>query len=708
MAGVINSIRSKGTMLMIIIGLAMVTFIMTDFLSQIYMVVYGGEIQRDEVGRIGGKKVAYTEYVERLKEEMESAARADKDGIDDAQRQQIANQVWEKFVIERTFGEEYRTLGIEVTDAELKDMLTGPDPDPQAVQWFGGKENVSVAYSQAAKNPQLREQLRQIEEYLVTSKQQNKYSALLRNGTFVSKAEAARKYKDENTKYNITFLAVNYNALPDSAVKLTEADFTQYYQENIEQFKQPRKEAIIKYVLFPKTPTRRDTLSTLEMLEGLKKEFSLAEDDSAYAAARSNSDYVPPSVIQNPADLDSITKARIKGVSVDSVVGPFLDGKSAKLIKVAEKRSDPARPFVKVRHILITPKGSKAEDTTEALTKAVNIKLQLEGDKSKFGELATSESQDQKTKFSGGDLGWYKYGTYGEDFDAAVAKAEKNKILGPLKSKAGFHIYEVTDRSVDGIRLATIVYDIEPSGQTLDSLRKLADGFIRDVGGNGAMFDSAAKKKGYQIQYSQPISSGMSYIAGIQGTGATTAIARWALNGKEGQVCDRHFDADNALVVATIHQLNEEGYKPLAKVKDQITSKVAEKAKAKLILEKLSKIPSGELEAMRNAYGQGAFVSKADNISFLSSYVPGVGNDPKLIGAIFKLKKGQTSKPIVGSTGVYIVKVEDVAEAQPQDEKAAEEYRKNLQTSKRSQILNKVNQALRDYAQIKDYRYNFE
>ncbi len=695
-------------MLMIIIGLAMVTFIMTDFLSQIYMVVYGGEIQRDEVGRIGGKKLTYTEYAQRLKTDMETAARTNQGSMDDMQRNQIANQVWEKFVIDRTFGEEYRALGIEVTDAELKDMLTGPDPDPQAVQWFGGKENVSVAYTQAKNNPQLREQLKQIEEYLSTTKQQNKYAALLRNGTFVSKAEAARKYKDENTKYNISFLAVNYNAIPDSAVKITDADYTQYYQENIELFKQPRKEALIKYVIFPKTPTRRDTLAVMEMLEGMKKEFALAEDDSAYAAARSNSEFVPPSEIQNPADLDSVTKSRIKGVGVDSVVGPFLDGKSVKLIKVAERRSDPARPFVKVRHILVVPKGPKTEDTTEALTKIINLKFQLDADKSKFDEIATAESQDQKTKFKGGDLGWFKYGTYGDEFDAAVAKAEKNKIFGPIKSKAGFHLYEVTDRSTEGIRLATIVYDIEPSGQTLDSLRKTADGFIRETEGKAALFDSVAQKRNYQVQFSQPISSGGSFIAGIQGTGAVSAIARWALNGKEKTVSERLFEADNALVVAMIHQLNEEGYKPLANVKDQIKSKVAEKAKAKLILEKLSKIPPGDFETMRNAYGQGAFVSKADNISFLSGYVPGVGNDPKLIGAIFKLKKGQTSKPIVGSTGVYIVKVEDVVEPQPQDEKMAEEYRLGLQTSKRSQILNKANQGLRDHAQIKDYRYNFE
>jgi parvulin-like peptidyl-prolyl isomerase len=599
-------------------------------------------------------------------------------------------------------------LGIEVTDAELKDMLTGPDPDPQAVQWFGGKENVSVAYTQAKNNPQLKEQLKQIEEYLITTKQQNKYSALLRNGTFVSKAEAARKYKDENTRYNISFLAVNYNAIADSAVQITDADYARYYQENIEQFKQPRREAVIKYVLFPKTPTRRDTLAVRELVEGLKKEFSAAEDDSAYAAARSNSEFVPPSVMQNPSELDSALALRIKGVAVDSVVGPFLEGKSYKLIKVAERRSDAARPFVKVRHILVTPKGPKPEDTTQALTKILNVKLQLEADKSKFGELATSDSDDQKTKFNGGELGWFKYGTYGDDFDAAVAKAEKNKIFGPIKSKAGFHLYEVTDRSVDGIRLATLVYDIEPSGQTLDSLRKLADKFIRETGGKGAQFDSVAKKLGYQVQFSQPISSGASFIAGIQGTGVVSAIARWALNGKEGAVCERLFEADNAIVVAMIHQLNDEGYKSLAKVKDQIKSKVAEKAKAKLITEKLSKIPPGDLESMRTAYGQGAFVSKADNLNFLSGYIPGVGNDPKLIGAIFKLKKGETSKPIVGSTGVYVVKVEEVVEPQPQDEKAAEEYRLSMQTAKRSQILNKVNQGLRDHAQIKDYRYNFE
>ncbi len=111
------------------------------------------------------------------------------------------------------------------------------------------------------------------------------------------------------------------------------------------------------------------------------------------------------------------------------------------------------------------------------------------------------------------------------------------------------------------------------------------------------------------------------------------------------------------------------------------------------------------MEEIKTAYGAGAFVSNATDITFESQSIPSIGNDPYVIGRICGMKKGTTSKPIVGKNGVYIVQVSEVTEPVALDENSLKGAKKGQAQNGQSQLRNRINQALLKMADVKDERW---
>jgi peptidyl-prolyl cis-trans isomerase C len=62
-----------------------------------------------------------------------------------------------------------------------------------------------------------------------------------------------------------------------------------------------------------------------------------------------------------------------------------------------------------------------------------------------FSEAARKYSDCPSGK-SGGDLGWFGKGKMAPEFEKAAFEGEKGKLLGPIKTKFGYHLIKVLDR----------------------------------------------------------------------------------------------------------------------------------------------------------------------------------------------------------------------------------------------------------------------
>lgn len=109
---------------------------------------------------------------------------------------------------------------------------------------------------------------------------------------------------------------------------------------------------------------------------------------------------------------------------------------------------------IKAKHILIRFKGSQVpvkpggKDLTEeeALAKAKDIEKQIAGG-GDFAAIAKTESDDTGTATRGGELPPFSRGQMVPEFEQAVLSQPIGKVSEPVKTKFGYHIILVDERS---------------------------------------------------------------------------------------------------------------------------------------------------------------------------------------------------------------------------------------------------------------------
>ena len=101
---------------------------------------------------------------------------------------------------------------------------------------------------------------------------------------------------------------------------------------------------------------------------------------------------------------------------------------------------------VSASHILIKSEGqANPEDTLKAYNKALDIKKRIE-DGEDFATLAAEESDDPSAKQNGGYLGYFSALQMVYPFENAVYENVEGSIVGPVKTRFGYHIIEVKDK----------------------------------------------------------------------------------------------------------------------------------------------------------------------------------------------------------------------------------------------------------------------
>jgi peptidyl-prolyl cis-trans isomerase SurA len=115
------------------------------------------------------------------------------------------------------------------------------------------------------------------------------------------------------------------------------------------------------------------------------------------------------------------------------------------IVRLIEKRAGEQKSIIeqnKTRHILIRVNDLVSE--AEARAKIERLRDRIAGG-AKFEEIAKVGSEDGSAQ-KGGELGWVSPGETVPEFEAAMAKAALNTVVGPVRTQFGFHLLEVTER----------------------------------------------------------------------------------------------------------------------------------------------------------------------------------------------------------------------------------------------------------------------
>jgi peptidyl-prolyl cis-trans isomerase D len=235
------------------------------------------------LGSVNGEAISLEEYNNRLQYYTQQYSQRTGNSMTPEVRAQYEQQSWNDLVNSRLLQDKMEDLGIQVTDQEVVDMITGPNPDPLIRQNFSTEDGTidRVALQSWVEAPENTQLLISIEQQMRQKRQQQKMNNYLQSSMDVSSYEIEQHYIRNNTRADLSFVRFPYADVSDSDISVSEKEFREYYNNNQDNYK--RKESYrITYVSFDKTPTKQDTARTFEEMNRLQSDFATAENDSLF------------------------------------------------------------------------------------------------------------------------------------------------------------------------------------------------------------------------------------------------------------------------------------------------------------------------------------------------------------------------------------------------------------------------------------------
>ena len=697
----LGRIRNHGVLLLIVIGVALLIFIVTDFVNN------GSTFFREQkanVGSIDGDKVKYNDFLASLNQMQDFYKVERGQNIDDQMSEQIRQEVWNQIVMRQVIEKDARNIGMGVSKQELSDLIMSKNPsplimmrpvfqnpetgmfDPNIVANFI-KELESADGNKNA-NPEqvvlMKNYWKFIETNVKFGSLFEKYNTLLTKSLVTNTKEAQFAYNNSKYSVDVLYAMKPYFTIADSTVKVADSDVEALYKKKKEQFKQDPY-VDIDFVVFPIKPSEEDIDAVRKQVETAKVGFVAVNDSLLTDTVNFNSDvpYRDVFLAQGdiPSDLRDFAFSADRGV----VFGPVFVDNTFKIAKVVDTKQ--MSDSVKLSFIAIQ------EATAEATKAKVDSVLGL-AKQTPFATLAQQYSADKQSSSRGGDIGWVRQVTLSPELLRKVSAAAINEPFVMSQGSAA-SIFVVTERTkpVKMVKLAVIERNVATSNGTQAKIFQEAKQFAGLLGDSGSDFDKKAKEKNYQVIPANTIDRNFPRLLNIP---ETRQVIRWAFDSKVGATSDV-FECGDNLVVATVKRMNKEGYKTLDEVKPQLLSELRKDKK----FDMMKGLFAGKtIDRLRD---EGLSVDTVKGLTFASNSAGSLGFDAAMIANAPFAEVNKLSAPMKGNIGAFVFQVLSKTEnPEPFDLKQM----KYVIGQQNSGLFYYVLEALKKAYKVKDERYN--
>ena len=710
---VLGKIRSKGVILICVIGIALFAFIAEEFFRSCDSV---SNERRAQVGEVLGDKVNVQDF-QKLVDEYTNVIRMTqgRDNLTDEEMNQVKDVVWNTFVQNEIINHEAEELGLKVTDQELQNVLNaGTNPmllQTPFVNRQTGRFDANMLkqflaeYKQAqGTSAQLADQYRNLYDFWTfvekSLRQQllvQKYQTLFAGCLFSNPVSAKMAYNDENQENNIQLAAFAYTSVNDNKVKITESDLKAKYEELKPRFRQYDETRSIKYVDFQVVPSQADRKALDKTVNEYVKVLRDTADPSGIIR-KSGSVVAYLGIPQTKAAFPSDIAARLDSIAVGTTTSP-VENKTDNTLNVIKLISKVTMPdSVQFRAIQVG--GATADEAVkraDSIYTALQAGADFEAVAKKYGQTGektwitsaqyqNAPSMDNDTK------------NYINTLNTLGVNETKN-----IKLSQGNIVLQVTDRKAmtNKYVAAVIKKPIEFSKDTYSAAYNKFSRFVSENQTLEAMQKNAAKY-GYTVRERADVRNSEHYVAGVSDT---REAMKWLFGAKENEVSPLYECGENDhLLVLVLTKINKEGYRSLEdeSVKSYVRSEVVRDKKAEMLMAQAKGVNS-----VLAAKGKGAKVSTVNQVTFAAPvFVQSTGmSEPALSGAVAATAKGKfCSKPIKGMGGVYMFQV---TEKKMRPVKFNEKEYEQRQRQKVMQYAGNFMQELYFKAGVKDNRYMF-
>jgi len=712
---VLNKIRQRSIFLIIVIALALFSFVIGDIFTNL-----GSSSGADSaIATINGVDIERNEFMNKV----ENIQRQSNGSMTNTQ---AMNRAWDNEVRAKVMQSQYDALGLSVERDYMRKLLE------QNLESFDEFKNEAGLFDQDKLNEFIAN-LRAIapetttlgssvidykswtnfEQNVAISGVQQTYFNLVKSGITGTFTEGELDYQLENDKVDLKYVQIPYSSVADSTILVKTSEIKAYMKRFPKKYEVEASRDLI-FVEFKEEASLADEqaiqadLSALvadreefneaanatQTIVGFKNTKDNAEFVNSYSADNYNDSYVfKSSFASDQAD-------KISGLTEGEIYGPYKESGFYKLSKMVSLKRIP--DSAKVRHILTPFVGSTRADASvtkteaEAKITADSIYKVLKRNPSKFKSLL-SLSSDKVSNEKDGVIEFAYTAGFAPEFKAYSFENPKGS-LGVVRTDFGYHVIEILGQGTfqQAYKVATISQAIEPSVETVDEVFKNKSKF--EIAVADADFETVAAENNYEVR---PVSSIKELDENIPGLGAQRAIVRWAFDDSASEGDFKSFNTTaGGFVVVKLTGVNTAGLMSTESGSVTALPEIRKEKKAEIIKDRISATTLDEI-----ATAEGQTIKTAVAVNMKNPTLSGAGREPLVIGTAFGLAEGATSELISGNSGVYAIQVTKVtaAAALPSYQAAANRVGKAKENAVNTQLYN----ALKDAAEIEDNRAVF-
>ena len=660
----LQKIRSKGPLLVIVIGLALFAFIAGDAWK-----VLQPHQGKQDVGEVNGEVLSAQDY-QKMVDELSEVIKLTNglNSLTEDQLNNVKDQVWQSYVNNKLIAEQAEKLGLKVTDAEIQSiidqgthplLMQTPFRNPQTGMFDKDmlkKFLVDYANLNASQMPAQYVEYYQkmgafwqfVEKTLAQSTLAEKYQNLVAKSLISNPVAAEDAFNSRTEQSDLLLAGVPYSSINDSTIQVSDSEIKDRYNEKKEQFKQLVETRDIRYIDVKVVPSDADRKAVeKEVTEYSNQLASTTADFGTFV--RSTGSYVnysdvPVSKSVFPADVAS----RLDSTNVNEVYGPYYNqtDDSFNAFKLLAKVSSP--DSIQFRQIQVY---ADTEEKTKTLADSIYNALKGGAD---FAAVAKIYGQT-------GEATWVNAQSWeGSELDADNSKFINTLLNQPVNELANLNmgqanlILQVMNKKSmqTKYKVAVVKREVEFSKETYNAAYNKFSQFVAQNTTIDSMVKNA-EESGYTLMPRTDLSSAEHYVGGVR---STREALKWIFAAKPGEVSPLYECGENDhLMVVALDKIHEAGYRDINSVAEMLRAEIRRDKKAEKIMEEMKKYNSiAQVKGMKDAVSD-----SVKHVTFSArAYISVTRSSEPVIGAVAaKTAANKVSAPIKGNGGVYMIQV---------------------------------------------------
>ena len=660
----LQKIRSKGPLLVIVIGLALFAFIAGDAWK-----VLQPHQGKQDVGEVNGEVLSAQDY-QKMVDELSEVIKLTNglNSLTEDQLNNVKDQVWQSYVNNKLIAEQAEKLGLKVTDAEIQSiidqgthplLMQTPFRNPQTGMFDKDmlkKFLVDYANLNASQMPAQYVEYYQkmgafwqfVEKTLAQSTLAEKYQNLVTKSLISNPVAAEDAFNSRTEQSDLLLAGVPYSSINDSTVQVSDSEIKDRYNEKKEQFKQLVETRDIRYIDVKVVPSDADRKAVKkEVTEYSNQLASTTADFGTFVRSTGSSvNYsdVPVSKSVFPADVAS----RLDSTNVNEVYGPYYNqtDDSFNAFKLLAKVSSP--DSIQFRQIQVY---ADTEEKTKTLADSIYNALK---DGADFAAVAKIYGQT-------GEVTWVNAQSWeGSELDADNSKFINTLLNQPVNELANLNmgqanlILQVMNKKSmqTKYKVAVVKREVEFSKETYNAAYNKFSQFVAQNTTIDSMVKNA-EESGYTLMPRTDLSSAEHYVGGVR---STREALKWIFAAKPGEVSPLYECGENDhLMVVALDKIHEAGYRDINSVAEMLRAEIRRDKKAEKIMEEMKKYNSiAQVKGMKDAVSD-----SVKHVTFSApAYISVTRSSEPVIGAVAaKTAANKVSAPIKGNGGVYMIQV---------------------------------------------------